>query len=105
MGYETNYVLETNSEFQDEIIDQFLKECDEAAYSLEIDGNCKVSNTWYEHEADMRKLSIKHPDVLFTLSGEGDEAGDLWMKFFKNGKMQHVKGEIRYPEFDEKALK
>ena len=42
---------------------------------------------WYEHEADMAKLSAAHPGVLFTLDGEGEEA-DVWRKYFRDGLVQ-----------------
>lgn len=49
------------------------------------DGNsCK----WYEHEEDMAKFSAAHPGVLFTLDGEGEEAGDVWRKYFRDGLVQ-----------------
>lgn len=41
---------------------------------------------WYEHEMDMQALSVKHPDVLFHLSGRGEEGPD-WVQSFRNGKM------------------
>lgn len=49
---------------------------------------------WYEHEEDMLKVSLAFPGVLFRLDGEGEEAGDKWIKFFRNGKMQEVRVEM-----------
>jgi hypothetical protein len=46
------------------------------------------SSKWYDHEDDMREFSKLYPNVVFRLEGEGEEAGDVWCKFFQNGKMQ-----------------
>jgi hypothetical protein len=63
------------------------------------------SSKWYEHEEDMKSVSKKFPDALFTLRGEGEEAGDVWVKYFRNGKMQVEKAEIKLAGFDPKKLK
>jgi hypothetical protein len=60
---------------------------------------------WYEHEEHMRKISLQYPDVIFELRGEGEESGDIWVKYFVNGKMQLCAAKIVFEEFDEKKLK
>ena len=45
-----------------------------------------------------------HPKVVFELSGEGEEAGDLWKAYFKDGKMQMCKAKIEYDNFDESQM-
>jgi hypothetical protein len=59
---------------------------------------------WYEHEKDMKEFSKRFPKVLFTLRGEGEESGDVWVKYFQNGKMQVEKVDIKLGEFDPKKL-
>lgn len=60
---------------------------------------------WYDHAEDLKYFSKKYPQTVFALFGEGDESGDLWVKYFKNGKMQYGEVEIIYPEYDENELK
>ena len=35
----------------------------------------------------MLKLSLEFPEYVFILDGEGEESGDIWRSFYKNGKM------------------
>lgn len=56
---------------------------------------------WYQHEADMIELSKRHPTIMFTLEGEGEWQGDVWIKHFKDGKVKVRKVITRMPEFDE----
>ena len=59
------------------------------------------SMKWYDHEADMEKLSALYPDLYFTLEGDGEEFDDFWRKLFHNGQcLGCVDGEICYPDFD-----
>jgi hypothetical protein len=59
---------------------------------------------WYEHETDMREYSLKHPNTLFKLSGEGEESGDIWAEYYLNGNMQRVIAVIVFDDFDESKL-
>lgn len=61
---------------------------------------------WYDHEEHMREFSKEYPHVLFTLDGDGEENGDIWRKYFKNGKMQFEKqAKWEPPPFDPSKLK
>lgn len=53
----------------------------------------------------MKAFSEKHPEALFELSGDGEESGDLWKQYWRNGKVQHCSGTIVYDEFDESKMK
>lgn len=59
---------------------------------------------WYEVVEDMRIVSEKYPQTLFILEGEGDQSGDIWKKYFLNGKMQKADAKITFDEFDENKL-
>ena len=101
MGYYTRYSIkhdEINPAVTD-VIDEALEKIWDG-YSP-FDEECK----WYEHEDDMKEFSKRFPNVLFTLSGEGEEAGDIWKKYFKNGKVQVSKARIIVDDFEESELK
>ena len=59
---------------------------------------------FYKHEEVLKTFSLEYPDVLFTLEGVGEEAGDQWVKYFKNGKIQVSKAIITFEQFDEGKL-
>jgi ABC-type Fe3+-hydroxamate transport system substrate-binding protein len=59
---------------------------------------------WYSHQEDMRSFSKKYPEVLFILSGEGEDPEDMWKEYHKNGLMQKVNAEITFEEFNETKL-
>ena len=63
-------------------------------------GQCK----WYDHTEDMCKISEKYQNVIFSLYGNGDEDGDMWVKYFMNGKVQYEQAVITYADFDPKKL-
>lgn len=121
MGYETNYDLEIVADSVREVVKGYDADGQPASiyvnkyYDVE-DFRCKIREEtgysylfterckWYEHEEEMRSFSRKYPNVIFILSGAGEEQGDLWKKYFKNGKMQIALAKITYDEFDERRL-
>ena len=60
---------------------------------------------WYECEENMKEYSSLYPDLVFCIHGEGEETGDLWDAYFKNGKMQFCDVEITYPPYNKQLLK
>ncbi|MEI2465158.1 hypothetical protein [Niallia taxi] len=53
----------------------------------------------------MREISKLYPGVIFKLHGEGEESGDVWYKYFKDGKMQDCPAKLAFDEYDENKLK
>lgn len=81
-------------DFENNINDNFISD-------FELYGErCK----WYEHDEDMIKLSLQFPETVFCLYGEGEESGDLWYKYYKNGKKQICEAKITFDEYDESQL-
>lgn len=86
MGYETYYELTT------------IPEDDLEKHQREISNNIKYhdlfdgeNRVWSCHEKTMRDHSQNYPQIVFRLHGEGGENGDIWVKWFKDGKMQKWK--------------
>ena len=59
---------------------------------------------WYSRREDMVEYSKKHPNTLFQIYGIGEESGDIWKEYYKNGKQHRIKGEIAFDEFDKESL-
>lgn len=51
---------------------------------------------WYEHDDDMKTLSLVFPDVTFQLTGYGEETGDIWRAYYRNGVIQHAETTISF---------
>lgn len=109
MGYCTTFRLNwayLGSRFCSEPLETQVSEAIAAAqedgetlYGINPDGDTNEPCKWYKHESEMRKFSEKFPEVLFTLEGEGEESGDIWRKYFVNGKMQVAKAKISFDPF------
>lgn len=100
MGYTTNYCLDHDITDNGEFDGNF-----ESVTGYSFDYDNQLSGKWYDHEEHMKHISKQYPEQLFTLHGEGEEAGDLWKKYFKDGKMQFVRAVVTYEDFDEDKLK
>lgn len=100
MGYQTLHKLKVNGGTSNEHEKAIAELAGYDEYLFDDE-----ENRWYEHEADMKKYSLQHPGDLFEVTGYGEEAGDIWREFYKNGKMCGGKATIVLPEFNEQELK
>jgi len=103
MGYYTRHELEIIKGNTD-LIAEFVEENENAAYAIDEYGDSLDSCKWYDHEKDMREFSLKHPSTLFKLSGEGEQSGDVWHEYYRNGKMQRCKARLVFDDFDDSKL-
>lgn len=92
MGYQTHYTLATDDGREDEHREA-IGELSEYRKSLWQEGV-----KWYGHQKDMAAYSKENPGVLFILDGDGEEAGDVWRKWFKNGKSVEWSADVTRPE-------
>lgn len=103
MGYYTDFELEivSGEEHVDRtILAQELSEISTYAFDEEFWLNAK----WYDFMEDMKKVSLLYPNTLFRLNGNGEESGDMWQCYYKDGKSQFCKSIITYEPFDESKL-
>ena len=105
MGYYTEHTLEILEGDEGEIIADLLLHCVEAGFSINSEGESEGKTKWYSHKEDLLKFSEVYPNALFKLSGIGEESGDIWAEYYKNGKSQLCTAEIVIPDFNPKHLK
>ena len=103
MGYYTQHTLKV-IEGDPYLITIFREESDTANYSLNDDGKCREESTWYDSNTDMKNFSIKHPEALFQMDGEGEKSGDIWRQYWKNGKVQNIRAVLTYEPYDPNKL-
>jgi len=65
-----------------------------------FEDSCK----WYEHDQHMRQVSLSNKGTIFILQGKGEESGDIWKKYYLDGKCQEARAIITFDEFDESKL-
>ncbi|MBO1582684.1 hypothetical protein [Bacillus sp. XF8] len=112
MGYYTDHTLQTTNANTSKILSDLYEKMEagsldfdtEIFYAVDKYGEFYDSTKWYDYETEMSAISRLYPDVIFELSGKGEEAGDLWKAYFKNGKIQRCPAEITYDEYDENKL-
>ncbi|MGG4105113.1 hypothetical protein AAXB25_14450 [Paenibacillus lautus] len=104
MGYSTAYRLSIIGVDQHDTLRDIILSDEINFYALKEDGSPADMYTWYDHEETMRYTSKRHPDLIFKLEGEGEGAGDIWIKYFKDGKMQECRAKITFDEYDEARL-
>jgi hypothetical protein len=77
-------------------IAEWIASNDNARYALNVDGSTNEVCKWYDHEDDLKALSMLHKGIIFILKGEGEESGDIWIKYFLNGKVQEARATVTF---------
>lgn len=111
MGYYTNFELTVTPEPSEEL-HKYLTVSDYnqllsyigAFYRYPTGEYSSSEWKWYNWEDDMLDLSIRFPDYVFRLFGDGEDRDDLWVAFFKNGLSYTVNLIVDIPPFDESKL-
>lgn len=96
MGYYTKFKLKVIKGVKNIDYEEDISENTSGGFGEE----CK----WYSFEEEMRAYSLNHPEVIFRIDGEGEESGDLWRAWFKEGKMLRVNAVIVFERYSEEKL-
>ena len=106
MGYYTDYeVAVVNLEDGEQLTK--IVDCLNTITSYNWDESLEQGGVkWYDFDTDMLAVSEQFPSLIFTLNGNGEESGDVWRLYYKNGKVQRdaVRVEVIYEPFDEAKL-
>jgi len=98
MGYYTDFELSFDSKDNKQVMESLSEISGYAWYNYTVNGK------WYKWKENMKELSLLYPDVLFDLSGRGEESDDLWGAYFKGGKAQTCEAKITFDKFDESKM-
>jgi hypothetical protein len=107
MGYYTRHQLSIveSEKTTYEDVQNYINSDDDMEYALgDSFGEDEEPHKWYTHEEDMRRMSKEFPDIIFLLEGEGEESGDIWKEYYKNGKIQRCQARLVFEEFNENKL-
>lgn len=87
--------------FDEEVYDEFL----ETHARLKQTLSSLPVVEWTTHEKDLKTFSKKHPKIIFSLFCDGGYVENVWLKYFKNGKLQLAPANIEFEPFNAKKLK
>ncbi len=110
MGYYTNYSLAIVIEEDEgkytkkDIIKHLRREYEEAMRALDEEGNSLNEAKWYKSDDDMLEFSIRYPNILLVLSGQGQDDEDKWKCYFKNGKSKKIFAKVAFSRFTPEKL-
>ena len=101
MGYYTRYTFDIlDAKKIDATIYGFLEE---ELTELTLKMGQPFEDKWYWHEKDIAELSLKFKNIVFSLTGYGENDGDIWKKYFLNGKVQYAPAKITIPNVKPKG--
>ena len=102
MGYLTKFDLKILNDSQNNKVDYIQEIGKISKYGEDMfDEEIK----WYDKEQNMKMLSEKYPETLFMLTGKGEEAEDIWIEYYLNGKCQREDVQFIFNDYDPLKLK
>lgn len=96
MGYYTDYNIKIIFHDSDkETVDKCYLELEERGILNGVTGA-----KWYDHDSFFLEMSKRYRDIVFELTGLGEEREDTWKKYYVNGQVKKNYAKIVFPEFD-----
>lgn len=93
MSYQTLYTLTWDDVLPEPMIADIVKawrsEDGERRTAIDEDGSSEEPCCWYECERDLKDLSLRAPDVLFTLTCRGEDF-TVWRLVAKAGQLIRI---------------
>lgn len=104
MGYYTDYEIKVIGGSVDNTV--FISKFKEVT-GYPIGGDFCFTGKWYNYHKDMLQLSELFSCTTFKFSCIGEDRGDEWCIYYKNGKFQNAELRIckTMDNFDESKLK
>ena len=98
MGYYTRFKIEIDRD-GDQVIETLTQTSDYNKFQHNGAGSWSSEDAWkwYNHEDELQAVSKAHPLSRITVTGYGEEQGDIWRKYFLAGQMQSHALEIKFP--------
>jgi hypothetical protein len=119
MGYYTNYYISAryldDSRSSSDLDEMFfsslelsVNEDDDINWYQRVDNRYALEDgdgvKWYDHHEELIDVSKHYNDIIFILDGEGEETGDIWRKFYLNGRHHIWTVDIKRPEVNDEIL-
>lgn len=112
MGYRSYFSLSVHElgngrikkDADPQIIARLRQVNENAEYAICDDGSTNEGAKWYDCGEDLGAFSSGYPGILFEMSREGEDPGDLEKIFAYEGKWYSEYAEIVWPVFDKDNL-
>lgn len=99
MGYYTDFnIRQTGDDDFEEISEEIVNISGYCFDEYSSEKRLFLNAKWYNWDVNMTEISRKFPNSLFQVDGEGEEGHDIWRCFFRNGRCESIKVEVKYSE-------
>lgn len=88
MGYRTRFTISVDPKEREPEVGTRLVVV--SGYGTELSHiNHGEEVKWYDCDEHCEQVSREFPDVTIRVQGIGEEQGDVWVSFWRDGKVQH----------------